>query len=208
MAGAFRTVFGAELSEAVPMNGRTDTWIISRLAELNGATCDTAALARFRDAYIPRLSEEIHLSGPGKRMMPGVRPLLDALAARDDVFLALLTGNFEAGARVKLEHFDLWRYFRCGAYGDDVHERNELLPAALARVEAALGTTVDPRDVVVIGDTPLDVGVALAGGTRSLAVATGGHGVEALRQSGADAALEDLSDLAAVLEALGLSRDS
>ena len=51
--------------------------------------------------------------------MPGVRELLDALAARDDVYLALLTGNYEGGARIKLEYFDLWRYFRCGAFGDD-----------------------------------------------------------------------------------------
>ena len=44
--------------------------------------------------------------------MPGVRELLDALAPRDDVYLALLTGNYEAGARLKLEYFDLWKYFR------------------------------------------------------------------------------------------------
>ena len=51
--------------------------------------------------------------------MPGVRELLDALAPRDDVYLALLTGNYETGARLKLEYFDLWRYFPCGAFGDE-----------------------------------------------------------------------------------------
>jgi phosphoglycolate phosphatase-like HAD superfamily hydrolase len=58
--------------------------------------------------------------------MPGVRSLLDTLHTRSDAFLALLTGNFEAGARVKLEYFGLWRYFRCGAFGDHARERNGL----------------------------------------------------------------------------------
>jgi phosphoglycolate phosphatase-like HAD superfamily hydrolase len=71
--------------------------------------------------------------------MPGGRDLLDALASRSDVYLALLTGNFAEGARLKLQHFDLWRYFECGAFGDTVHERNEPLADALARVEACSG---------------------------------------------------------------------
>ena len=60
--------------------------------------------------------------------MPGVSRLLDALVARDDVYLALLTGNFEAGARVKLEYFDLWHYFACGAFGDDAPRSERPLP--------------------------------------------------------------------------------
>ena len=33
---------------------------------------------------------------------PGVRELVETLAARDDVVVGLLTGNIEAGARIKL----------------------------------------------------------------------------------------------------------
>ena len=61
-----------------------------------------------------------------------------------------------------------------------------------------------PAEVVIVGDTPLDVAVAVAGGARSLAVATGSYDVAALRASGADVVLEDLSDVEAVLEGLGL----
>ena len=77
--------------------------------------------------------------------MPGVRELLDALAPRDDVYLALLTGNYEAGARLKLEYFDLWKYFPCGAFGDDAPHRNVLVPKALARVAACGGPDVRRR---------------------------------------------------------------
>ena len=100
--------------------------------------------------------------------MPGVRELLDALSRRDDVYLALLTGNYEEAARLKLEYFDLWRYFSCGAFGDDAPDRNGLLPKALARVAACGGPAASARRAsVVIGDTPLDVACA-AGRRRAI----------------------------------------
>ena len=49
------------------------------------------------------LREEILLPGHGvKDVMPGIRELLPALQSRDDISLGLLTGNFEAAARIKL----------------------------------------------------------------------------------------------------------
>ena len=54
----------------------------------------------------------------------------------------------------------------------------------------------------MIGDTPLDVACAAASGARSIAVATGGYDVDALRAAGADAVFEDLSDTEAVMTAL------
>jgi phosphoglycolate phosphatase-like HAD superfamily hydrolase len=100
---------------------------------------------------------------------------------------------------VKLEHFDLWRYFSCGAFGDDAPDRNGLLPKALARIDACGGPSVAASDVVVIGDTPLDIACAASGGARSIAVATGGYDAASLRAAGADVVFEDLSDLDAVL---------
>ena len=136
--------------------------------------------------------------------MPGVRPLLDSLTNRSGVYLALLTGNYEDAARLKLEYFDLWRYFRCGAFGDDAPDRNSLMPKALDRIRECGGPDVGPADVVVIGDTPLDVTCAAAAGARSIAVATGSYDVAALRSTGADVVLTDLSDEADVLRALQL----
>jgi phosphoglycolate phosphatase-like HAD superfamily hydrolase len=184
------------------MAGRIDPSIVIEVAALHGVPCDGAAVGRFRDAYLGYLANEVEQPGPRKGVMPGVRRLLDTLAARDDVYLALLTGNFEGGARVKLEYFDLWRYFRCGAFGDDAPERNGLLAKALERVASCGGPSAGPSDVVVIGDTPLDVGVATSAGARSVAVATGGYDADTLRSSGADVVFDDLSDTGAVLAAL------
>ena len=203
MALAFEEVFGVRDGlGSVPMAGRTDAWIVSEAARRHGLTYDAVALQRFHDVYVGHLAREVHQPGPRKGVMPGVRALLDRLSSRDDVYLALLTGNFEAGARIKLEYFDLWRYFACGAFGDDSVDRNSLLATAIDRVRAGGGLHVSPADVVVIGDTPLDVAVAVAGGARSIAVATGSHDVASLRETGADVVLADLSDVGVVLEAM------
>ena len=201
MARAFEDLYGIrDAFNGVPFNGRTDAWILSQAGVRHGV--DASDLSRFKPLYLKYLGEELHRPGPRKGVMPGVRDLLDALASRHDVYLALLTGNFAEGARLKLQHFDLWRYFECGAFGDTVHERNELLADALAKVEACSGLRTNPSQSIVIGDTPLDVGVAMAGGARSIAVATGSHSTEQLLASGADVAFEDLSDLEKVLAVL------
>jgi len=207
IAHAFRDLFQVGPFESVPMAGRTDKWIVSELAARHGLQPDSATLLGLRAAYLEHLERQIQQPAPDKGILPGVRRLLDTLVVREDVRLALLTGNFEAGARVKLEYFDLWHYFQCGAFGDDTPDRNELFAAAMERVEALEGAPIHPRDAVVVGDTPFDVQVARAGGARSLAVATGSYEIAALRDAGADAVLSDLSDLPAVLDLLGISED-
>jgi phosphoglycolate phosphatase-like HAD superfamily hydrolase len=186
----------------VPMAGRTDAGILADAAAAHGIRADAPEFARFPHRYIHYLTQELAKPGPRKGLMPGVRPLLDALTARDDFHLALLTGNLEVGAQIKLQYFDLWHYFRGGAFGDDAPERNRLLPKAVRHVAQCGGPTVAACDAIVIGDTPLDVACAQASGARSIAVATGSHSVEELRAAGADVVFADFSDTDAVVHAL------
>ena len=203
MARAFEDIFSVPNAfQHIEMPGRTDSWILSDAVTAHGIPSAAADRARFREVYLEHLRHEIEQPGSRKGVMPGVRPLLDLLVRRDDVYLALLTGNYEDAARIKLEFFDLWRYFRCGAFGDDAPDRNGLLPKALAAIRARGGPEVAPFEVVVVGDTPLDVACAAASGARSLAVATGGYDADALRAVGADLVFEDLSDTDAVLAAI------
>jgi phosphoglycolate phosphatase len=205
MGRAFEEVFSIPNAfRDIPMPGRTDARIVSDAAAAHDIPLRAADLARFRVAYLSHLRSELQQPGPRKGVMPGVRPLLNILAGRDDVFLALLTGNYEEAARIKLEYFDLWDLFPCGAFGDDVLERNSLLPKAVARIQAIGGPAISPTEAVVVGDTPLDIACAVASGARSIAVATGGYDVDALRQAGADDVFQDLSDTNEVLRILKL----
>ena len=142
-------------------------------------------------------------------MLPGITPLLEALGADRSAFLALLTGNFADAAEVKLAHFDLWRHFRCGAFGEDAHDRNHLVPVALERARAqGLGPHVEAAHVLVIGDTPRDIACAHAHGAAVVAVATGEYTADALRAAGAEVVFDDLSETTEVLRAIGRSPQS
>jgi phosphoglycolate phosphatase len=188
--------------DGIPMPGRTDSIILAdALARLSLETAGDA-LERFRERYYAFLREEIERPGPGKGVLPGVQPLLDALHARPDVFLAVLSGNFSGAARIKLEYFGLDRYFACGAYGEDATDRNALVEIAVGRARSAGAPPVGPRDVIVVGDTPLDVACAVAAGARSVAVATGGYSVDALRRSGAEVVFATFRDTGAFLRVL------
>ena len=234
IARAFADLFGVDALPEVAFAGRTDAAIFIDIAEKRGIAPDRPTLERLRRAYLDHLRREIDQPGPGKGVLPGVRSLLEHLSTRSDVHLALLTGNLAEGARIKLEHFDLWRFFAgharwagragrtgqakragygerlgtarssSGGFGDHAIDRRDVYTAALAEAEARVGVVFMPAQTIVVGDTPLDVAVAVATGARSLAVATGGYDVPTLRAAGADAVMPYLSNTRLVLEALGL----
>jgi len=182
----------------VAVAGRTDWIILSDALERMGRDLDAQLFAALRDRYVTYLRDEIQVPGHGvKAVMPGIQALLDDLQARDGVYLGLLTGNFEAGARIKLEYFDLWRYFQCGAFGDDAADRNALVPFAVSRARECGVPDLAPHDILVVGDTPHDIACARAVGATPVAVATGMFTTGQLRDSGADIVFRDLSDTAA-----------
>jgi phosphoglycolate phosphatase len=199
---AFSDYFQLPRCESPPMAGRTDRWILGQLADQHGVRLDEPAVAGIFDRYLQYLGDELRVPNPAARVLPGVTPLLRALASRADVHLALLTGNIEAGARLKLGCFDLWRYFGGGGYGDSAIEREALVDLALDSVAACAGLAFLPERTVIVGDTPLDIAAARAAGARSLGVATGTYDIEALRQAGADVVLPDLGILETALQAL------
>ena len=127
-------------------------------------------------------------------VLPGVPELLAELDSRDDVRLALLTGNFEPVARRKLKQAKLGRFFPTGqgAFGSDAEDRAAL--PAIARRRAHH----HPRErTVVVGDTPRDIACARADGVGCVAVPTGPVPAEQL--TGADAVAPDASAVARLL---------
>ncbi len=136
-------------------------------------------------------------------VLPGVSELLAWLSGQQHVTLALLTGNYEAVARLKLARAGIGRYFRPGqgAFGSDSEDRAAL--PAIARRRAGSSGHPHPRsDTVVIGDTPRDIACARADGVRVVAVACGPFAASELTD--ADAVVEEPGALRDPLVALGV----
>ena len=193
-ASALVEVFGtAGDLDGYDFAGKTDPRIVLDLLTAAGLSREEvlAGLPRVRALYLERL--EGALDRGGMRLLPGVEELLDQLAAREDVVLGLLTGNWERGARTKLSRFGLNRYFAFGAYGCDGIERSELPPVALERAEHASGRRFRPEEVLIVGDSLHDVSCARAHGIPALAVATGRTPAAALTSAGADWVVPDLA---------------
>jgi phosphoglycolate phosphatase len=208
-ARAFRRAMLEVYGETGPIDsyefhGRTDPQIARELLRMVGfedARIDPH-LSDLWDAYLREL--EIELTGPaiGVGVLAGVTPLLDALHQTGQHLVALLTGNIEQGARLKLGSAGLWGRFDLGAYGSD-HERRDRLPAvAVRRARQRTGVHFRGRDVVIIGDTPFDVSCGRSLGVWAVAVATGKHTVQELADVGADVVLPDLSDTERALAAI------
>jgi phosphoglycolate phosphatase-like HAD superfamily hydrolase len=106
-------------------------------------------------------------------VLDGVFELLRTLESHPGVIIALLTGNIEPGARIKLAPHRLNEFFTFGAFGSDHKERQMLPPIAIERARSLHGFDFDARDVVVIGDSIYDVRCGVPHGATTIAVATG-----------------------------------
>jgi phosphoglycolate phosphatase-like HAD superfamily hydrolase len=133
-------------------------------------------------------------------VLAGIPELLSTLSQRDDRKLGLVTGNYEAIARLKLRRAGIGHWFDAGigAFGSDAEDRTEL--PAIARYRAGDPGAPYPRErTIVIGDTPRDIACAHADGVRCVAVATGPFSVEQLTD--AEVVARNAGELLAALTA-------
>lgn len=185
-------------------HGRTDPQIaraLMREAGMDDRSIE-AGFDRLWTAYLREFAAELERPDVRVQALPGVPTLVDALHETGDHLVALLTGNIEPGARLKLGAVDLWERFDFGAYGSDHERRDRLPPIAVRRARERSGIHFRGRDVVIVGDTPFDVSCGRSIGVWAVAVATGKHSVEELEAAGADVVLEDLSDTGRVVDAI------
>lgn len=175
----------------VEMAGRTDRAILTDLFTHHGVADSAANYQQFLGAYIGLLPE--CLAQHQGRVLPGVQALLESLVGRDDVLIGLLTGNVQAGARIKLEHYGLFHHFSFGAFGDDHRDRDDVARSAIVELRARMNGAWQPDQVWVIGDTPLDIRCARAVGVKVASVATGSYTVSQLAAQCPDALFADLT---------------
>jgi phosphoglycolate phosphatase-like HAD superfamily hydrolase len=170
------------------LDGMTDRLIVREALTLLGKPHTDALCDDLLGRYVDHLRTEIH--GPGYRVLPGVEAALSAL--RDaGLPSGLCTGNVVEGARLKLAHGGLDRWFEWGegaiaGFAADGEAREDVVAAALRRAAARLGRPIAAAEALIVGDTPRDVSAAHHHGCPVLAVATGRYGAEELGASGAE----------------------
>jgi phosphoglycolate phosphatase len=198
-------VFGVDVSELrISFGGKTDPMIVSELLALAGADAypSAATLDIFHESLAQRMADALVCGAMRVDAIPGVRALLEALAADPRFVLGVLTGNLERCAHLKLRAAGLDRFFPTGAFGSDHATRGELPQIARERYRRHSGVDVPLSDCVIIGDTPLDHAAAACNGMPCVLVASGPVSLAELLALEPAAAFGDWSDAAAIHAAL------
>ncbi|MCZ6835929.1 MAG: HAD family hydrolase [Planctomycetota bacterium] len=200
MQSAAKELFGDHVTfEGVDFAGRLDPQIWAAAAQRN--KIDPSEHDRFRDGYLKHLRQFFEAT-PTSVLLPGVRELVEALQAREDVTLGLLTGNYPETGRLKIEQAGLDpELFPVAAWGDDGQQRTDLPLVGMRQYAELKGEPIPADRVIIIGDTIHDVECAKVNGCRSLAVATGpAYSVDDLMVTEPDLLVKDLSETDRILE--------
>jgi phosphoglycolate phosphatase len=194
LADALMEVYGTEGSTSRhDFSGKMDGAIIYEVLADSGLDRQEIAV-KFEDAkkvYITLFRERTQPADI--TLLDGVRELLSGLAARPEVLLGLLTGNFEESGRHKLRLPSIDHYFSFGAFADDAYNRNDLPAIALERACRLTGQNYSPSRTVIIGDTEHDIRCARVLNARSIAVATGNFTMQELASHKPDSLYESFA---------------
>jgi phosphoglycolate phosphatase-like HAD superfamily hydrolase len=196
---AFERTFASEFSldhgvERISFAGRTDPAIVREFFALHQVPPSAQNFQRFFESYVFWLDYFAdQLRG---EILPGVKQFMSGLQTLPNAPLTgLLTGNIQLGAEIKLRYYRLWENFVFGAFGNDHEDRNQLACIAKQRGSRILGKTLDGHEILVIGDTPLDVACSRAINARMLAVASGLHSLKQLRDEQPTWVVENLASV-------------
>jgi phosphoglycolate phosphatase-like HAD superfamily hydrolase len=136
------------------------------------------------------------------RALGGVPQLLERLSVHGLVAQGVVTGNFEATARIKLNAAGLASHLSFGAYASDSSHRPDLPAIARKRWQTSAGRDIKCERCIIVGDTPKDLEAARANGMKCVLVGTGRYPVEELQYYAPDACVADLMDTAAITDLL------
>ncbi|MCY4223262.1 MAG: HAD hydrolase-like protein [Bacteroidetes bacterium] len=189
-------------TQGVAFSGRTDPQILRDTLRLAGYSPEAmdrlipVALEQYA-AIATYCSEEVVL-------MDGVGKLLDYLASKSNVQLALLTGNIRVTAYRKMVAADVEHLFPFGAFGCDHADRNQLPAIAQQRALQYCGQPFTGKEIVIIGDSIHDITCGREVGAMSVAVATGFTSVQQLRSENPHVLLRDMTNVSEFCRLIGL----
>lgn len=148
-----------------------------------------------RDAFWETFeSVSLKHSTSSATLLPGVQQALDALYDAK-IPMGIATNGTESSARKQMRHLGLEEHF-CFICGCDSGFGQKPEPGQVLAFAEHL--SVDPGDVLMVGDSLHDVRAGLAAGSLTLGLPTGAGTLEDLSRE-ADQVLQSLSDLPTLL---------
>ena len=194
---AFEEATGQELRELATIAGRTELDIAAESLRLNGIEPTSEAISTVTAALARVYDERRHELATVGRALPGAEDVLALLTRSPGIHQSVLTGNLRDVARIKLEVFDLDRFLDldAGAYGEDGHDRAELVRVAQRRAQECTGERFPNSRTVLVGDTTNDVRAGREAGVTVVAVATGKTSRDELAGAGAESVFDHLAEV-------------
>jgi phosphoglycolate phosphatase len=188
------------------VSGMTDLQIVGEALKHEGFTHAhiNERVHELRESYMNAMRK---FTGNGDQVfevLPGVREALRAVHDHPRYQSALVTGNIEPAAWLKVEITGLAEFFTLpGAFGDESHDRRDLPALAADRIRKHLQIDLAPEQFIVIGDTPNDIECAKHFGARALVVHTSRfYTTNDLIACKPDALLPDLSNVESLMKTL------
>ncbi|GAP90669.1 putative haloacid dehalogenase-like hydrolase [Rosellinia necatrix] len=175
----------------VNLHGQTDLSLVKDMLQYHGIDEDkisqlTQEFLRKHPSYLKDSAARGFRSKPCSDMH-NTLSWLDSLQTSGsglEGYLGLLTGNSRPNALLKIEEaglptalFDL----DISAFGDSCPSRVALFHDSIRHIESKYSSSLNAQDVLLVGDTPLDIECAKKVGCKVLAVATGNYTAEVLK---------------------------
>jgi phosphoglycolate phosphatase len=182
-------------------SGRTDWEIIEHLLGFDHREFTNDLVHELLDDFLLELENQLK-NGKKPFIYPGVKELLGILSKLKHIFLGLVTGNIEGGAKLKLNAAGLAHHFPIGGFGNDSKNRNDLPPIAIHRAYEYYDVHIKRENIWIIGDSIHDVFCAQKNNLRCLAVSTGWTHYDELKAVNPEYLVKDLSDTESILRIL------
>lgn len=146
-----------------------------------------AMTAHYKKIYMDVRGEP----GMNVPLFDGIKTVIAALAARDDILIGAVTGKSRRGLVSVLEIHGFAPHFIVSRTADDCPSK----PHPAMVTECCDETSMNPADTVVIGDAIYDMQMAKAAGAKAIGVSWGYASVDELIAAGADAIAHHPNDV-------------